>query len=577
MNLELLANELLIEVFDYLYSVELLRSFHGLNQRLNDLIDNYFRKHRLDFRRSTKKDFDEICQKTLRLISNEILSIGLSDDDEIPSQISLFHSSGWRLNHFSNLRSLTFDHIRQSELINEILPECSSIIHLNLTSCFFQCSESGIRRLMNTIWNLPSLIYCYLSFILKIESHVPLPTNISSTIEHLTIIGAWIYPNQLGNLSECTPRLRFLAFDYAAAYGRNDEGLQTIIPSLKELNLSYVGVESNILENILQNLPNLTRLKIESCYLEMDGYQWENLIRNSLPKLEEFQLKIKLSIHGEKKKKDFFKSFQTSFWIEEHRWFIQYYFNFHQTSDLITLHTLPYNFTKLDLAFPLQIHSTYSQNQFDYSYENVQYLFYRSTADEQTNLLSFKLPNVTHLSVTLPINNQFLGFLNQFQKLFSLEISKPKTMSNEDAQTQLQTILDQTSFIYSLKFQSWPSLNQPFIPFNLQSSSIRRFNLRGYDYSFTEEDLILRNQSMFQIYCEILIIKVKNRFNVLYLINSLPNLRSLIVRTDDDNGRGYGSSTDDPFIQWFKDNLPSTCSIQRDLRYIQYIRIWIHL
>lgn len=574
MNLESLANELFVEIFDYFYASELIRAFDGLNERLNDLVRNYFRKHRLDFRRSTKKNFDEICRRNLRFLTEEILSIGLSDDDEIPSQISLFRSSGWRLHHFTNLRSLTFDHIRQSEILIDILPECPSIVHLNLTSCFFQCSNTEIVRLMNTIWGLPALIYCYLSLIFKIENHVPIPTKVSSTIEHLTIIGAWIYPNQLANLSQSTPRLRFLAFDYAVPYGGQDQQLQTTIPSLRELNVSYVGVESNLLENILENLPNLTRLKIESCYLEMDGYQWENLIRNFLPKLEEFQLKMKLSIRGDKNKEKFFKSFQTPFWLEEHRWFVQFYCNFHQPSDLVTFYTVPYGFNKLDIAFPLQIHSTYSHNQLEYPFDNVQSLSFRSIPDEQTNLIKFSFPNLTHLSVILPIDNLFLVFVSQLQQLSSLEVSKMRSLSDEDAHAQLQAIVDHSPFLYSLKFQSWPCESPRVVPLNIQSSSIRKSNLRGYDHSFNDEDLI---QSIFYIHSEVLIIRVKTRFNALYLINTLPNLRSLIVRTDDDNGRGYGSQTNDPFIQWFKENLPTTCSIQRDLRYVQYIRIWIHL
>ena len=45
--------------------------------------------------------------------------------------------------------------------------------HLNLTSCYFDCSASETRRLIDTIWRLPSLIYCYLNLILKNESYVP--------------------------------------------------------------------------------------------------------------------------------------------------------------------------------------------------------------------------------------------------------------------------------------------------------------------------------------------------------------------------------------------------------------------
>ena len=254
---------LFCSVFKYdqmiLHAVEFLPAFDGSNDRLNWLVKKYLLKHRFDFRRASKRDFDLICQRHLPSLTNEILSLDLSDDDEIPSQIHLFRQYNFRLNQFADLRSLTFEHIRHGEILVDILPECHQIVHVNLTSCYFDCSANGIYRLMDQIWKLPSLIYCYLSLISRTETHVPIPTIVSRSIEHLTIIGAWIHLNELTNLSACTPRLRFLAFDYADSFQGNALGLQTIIPSLIELNLSYVGVESTLLENLLQHLPNLRR------------------------------------------------------------------------------------------------------------------------------------------------------------------------------------------------------------------------------------------------------------------------------------------------------------------------------
>jgi hypothetical protein len=76
-------------------------------------------------------------------------------------------------------------------------------------------------------------------------------------------------------------------------------------------------------------------------------------------------------------------------------------------------------------------------------------------------------------------------------------------------------------------------------------------------------------------HCEVLFIKVQNRGNIRYLINSLPHLRSLILQSRDDNWN-YASSTNDHSIQWLQHNLPPTCSVQRDSRFIHHLRIWVH-
>ncbi|CAF0990997.1 unnamed protein product [Adineta steineri] len=65
----------------------------------------------------------------------------------------------------------------------------------------------------------------------------------------------------------------------------------------------------------------------------IDGYQWEDLIRNHLPKLRTFHLSMgNLSIirpMTEEQIDEFMNSFGSSFWIDEHRWFVQCMSNEH--------------------------------------------------------------------------------------------------------------------------------------------------------------------------------------------------------------------------------------------------------
>jgi hypothetical protein len=50
-------------------------------------------------------------------------------------------------------------------------------------------------------------------------------------------------------------------------------------------------------------MPNLKQLKVETFYVEINGNEWEQIIRNFLPKLEGFQ------VNSEKYRKELFKSF----------------------------------------------------------------------------------------------------------------------------------------------------------------------------------------------------------------------------------------------------------------------------
>ncbi len=82
MSLELLANELLFDLFDYLSSVDLFHSFNGLNSRFDSLMIEYFRNNKsIDFRLIFKEDLNLIRRRYLPLFINEITSICLSDDD----------------------------------------------------------------------------------------------------------------------------------------------------------------------------------------------------------------------------------------------------------------------------------------------------------------------------------------------------------------------------------------------------------------------------------------------------------------------------------------------------------------
>jgi hypothetical protein len=91
MSLEFLANELLLNMFEYPCSIEFLQAFHCLNIRFDNLIFIHFQTYRLDFRAASKKDFDVVYRINLPLINNPIVFLALSNDNETCQQIDLFY------------------------------------------------------------------------------------------------------------------------------------------------------------------------------------------------------------------------------------------------------------------------------------------------------------------------------------------------------------------------------------------------------------------------------------------------------------------------------------------------------
>ncbi|UJR17567.1 hypothetical protein I4U23_004463 [Adineta vaga] len=75
-----------------------------------------------------------------------------------------------------------------------------------------------------------------------------------------------------------------------------------------------------VLSNLFQIVPNLCHLTLKAHDFNIDGYQWEHLIVNYLPKLQVFCLEIESTILSDDDDDDkTVQSFQTPFWLEEHQ------------------------------------------------------------------------------------------------------------------------------------------------------------------------------------------------------------------------------------------------------------------
>jgi hypothetical protein len=84
MKFESLANEVLLDIFDYLGAIDLFRIFHPLNIRFQQLLLNHTQKYHVNFQSISRRDFDYFRRECIPSIINQITSLHFSDDFDTP-------------------------------------------------------------------------------------------------------------------------------------------------------------------------------------------------------------------------------------------------------------------------------------------------------------------------------------------------------------------------------------------------------------------------------------------------------------------------------------------------------------
>ncbi len=556
MNLESLANELLVDLFEYLNGIHLFRAFHGLNSRFNNLLLTYFRFYAFDFRSVSKTDFDIICQEHLAPLADRIMSLCLSDDDETPQQLNCFLSHKFILRQFTQLKSLTLNYIRLKEMMDKMMHEVhylSHLTHMNIIDCYFRSGYFG------TIWLLPKLMDFKLQKMGLIDLRNA-PKLFSLSLRNVTILAKIDQLTSLEHLFKCTPYLRRLLVCLTVDY--HSDQLSFIASSIKILNLSY---ESSLdkFDDLMRHLPNLSQLTVKTKYIQLDGYQWENIITDYLLKLKRFQMMMEFDINSKIEKENqvdqILDSFRTSFWLVERQWFVRCHWDPLQNNKNYCLCTLPCSFERYFYYATTPFKSTCPDKD--------DYPSYMSNASQ--------FSNIHHLDLTLPCLDTFWLVIPELHRLTSISVHA----SNDDSvQSQLQRLLNQASHLYSLKIHSRQST--PYILLaDITSQSIRRLDLRSNHVCFNEETCIQLSSTPLGIQCEVLLIQVESRTNILSLINNMKNLRALYIHCKDcvQKSEDYRNPLllVDELIKWLEERLPTTFAISTDDYFTTCIRLWI--
>lgn len=557
MKLEDLANELLIDIFEYIDFIDLLRTFYDLNSRLNKLIFNYYRNYHLNFRSIRKYEFHLICQRYLPSISNQIISLYLSNDDQTPNLFELFHSYNFNFNQFHHLQLLSFEYIYSLRIINQILPQCPYLKQLYMLKCYFQDQEE-FCYLIENIWNLPKLEYCQIvhqnSYGLKFTNQ----TMISYSIQNLSFENFHFDFYDLSNLLHCTPLLEYLNISIQSHI--NPSSISTISSSINSIKLSC-RKSFNSMIKIFEIIPNITHLTLQINDIYLNGYEWKKILENYFLKLKIFQFKMNFKLsysrNLENELENLLDSFRTSFWIKQHQWFIQCDgLILSNTNYICILYTLPYAFDEYLLTNRFWSKSTndFVENQYD----NVKILTIMNIRNS-SYWYGENFRNISHLKIYLPLNDIIWSFIQSLNKLISLEI----ILIQEYSLQSVQNLLDKSIFLTSLCLGNFINLQ---IIAQLKSPSIYRLDFikknKYKKFLDSKQCEILINSSLGK-QCTILLIYLENRMNILQLMKNLPKLQSFIFQCKDN----------DNLLQWLNHHLPSTCSITRDQQL--NFRLWI--
>ncbi|CAF3710044.1 unnamed protein product [Rotaria sp. Silwood1] len=348
--------------------------------------------------------------------------------------------------------------------------------------------------------------------------------------------------------------------------------------SITKLKLSLSRIDENKIIKFLQNMPNLYELIIDiSCFNEDHtnrisyGNQWEKIIRHYLPNLQIFRFRMKFNLIDEKNREqridELIDSFRSSFWLEEHKWFVRCHWNPNNTFSPIYLYTLPYSFKHFRFNYSMKFKSTTPNDNNYMKYNYVDELDYDTSAVEQIVSSPIQFFNLQNLYVEFPINNHFWSFVPKLDRLTSMVIFMHYYYNIE---SQLQSLVNHTPCLHSLTFFS-SSFMQMMPPLNLRNKSIRRLILRVNNYYFNDKDCMEISHSLLSNQCEILSIPIQNHQISLIILNNMTKLHTLIIACENDKNR----ENDDEIIIWLKDHLPSTCIISRDQIFKSDIRLWI--
>ncbi|CAF1394722.1 unnamed protein product [Rotaria sordida] len=576
MNFESLANELILDLFEYLSFCDLIHGFNSLNCRIDNILFDYFHIHGVDLRSISKREFNIICRH-LSSISNKINSLSLSENDDTPGEIYQFYYNGFTLRQFVYLQRLSLYNIYSEDIIKRIVLDLSylnNINYLKFDECCFTYDEKNLLELINIIWNLPKLTYCKIKMQINPQMYFPIPEFISLTIEHLSLSNIEPRFNQMNYLFEKTPSLRYVSIDFHLNISHQYK--LSSMTSITTLNLSFFSIEYKILSNLFVSTPNLYRLKIDLPDMFIDGIKWQKIIENNLSKLKIFQFRMIDEIDNDYDKEEqinqILNSFRSQFWINNHQWFVQCDSN--RDSNYILVYNLPYSFNNYYFQYPIQSKSTYPFNDYKYSYNYVHRLTYKSNLSQYTIQSNIKFIKIRDLCIYIPTDDYLSTIIPTFQRLKLIEILSNGN-ENQYYLIQFERLIDQIPHLTLIRIHNCSLTILETLSIRNKFHSLSQIDLMSYNKWYNNDECLILSRSLLYIKCKLLLIDVTNRTCIFQLVNTINNIQSINVRSKDDQFNNKSTLNNDELVCWLRQCLPFSCFINRNYYPISSIRLWI--
>jgi hypothetical protein len=325
--------------------------------------------------------------------------------------------------------------------------------------------------------------------------------------------------------------------------------------------------------NLFENMPNLSSLTFNIRPIYLNGHEWEEIIRKHLPKIQRFRLRMYFQFpyddNRQKQAEELLQTFRTTFWLEEHQWFVQCQWSPSYNQGF--LYTLPYAFERFHFYSEYRFIST-CPNEKDYWIYNPVWLLEHRHPKTSINQglipCHLRFPNVRHFEISFPFNENFSSIISSFIHLISLDI----TIQDEDSlHCQLPLLLDRLPTLHALSVNVCSRFLSTL--FQINNTSIPRLCFKR---CWSKRQCKAFEKSSLARQCEILFLGIKKRNYIFDLIKSMSNLRVLIIRCNDDKWKNRNlSSINDELVEWLQKFLPSTYSISRDREETSNIQLWI--
>jgi hypothetical protein len=279
--MEDMANELFLEIFDYLDGCDIMTTFHNLNIRFRCLIKDSLLLLKINL-------CSEVAGNRKQVITPykyQIQSLYLSDHLTINRFFTLYPIDS----SFDRLESLSLRFIRSDQLV---------LFHnLNLLPRLFRLiihlldDDTYLFDIYAFIFRLPVLKHAKISSLISKFPFTSIPNHLSS-IEYLVIDHSFKI-SELFYILSFTPKLLRLIIKKSLStfFLPHDRDSLLTLPNLTHLHIDQCAMNFNVFGIFITEISSqLQVLKIstfdDSSYLDAD--RWERLISQKMPQLRKF-------------------------------------------------------------------------------------------------------------------------------------------------------------------------------------------------------------------------------------------------------------------------------------------------